>query len=72
MNRWPDRKDMRSRLRRREDGPMHKPDEAASQRWSRRGRICVRLVNTRAEHAASTGAVLARPVWHRAALHVSA
>ena len=27
MNRWPDRKDRRSRLRRREDGPMHGPDE---------------------------------------------
>ena len=28
MNRWPDRKDSRSRVRRREDGPMHRPDEA--------------------------------------------
>ena len=30
MNRWPDRKDSRSRLRRREDGPMHRPDEGVT------------------------------------------
>ena len=30
MNRWPDRKDSRSRLRRREDGPMHRLDEGCA------------------------------------------